>query len=123
MGLLKSLAGVILCVHILCSILGCYEMLGRKGRDQLELFVAGSLDQLVPEDHVLARVDRVLDLGWLREEVVDCYCADNGRPGVVQRAGSRLESLIMAYGSGGFLRLVSFFVCVELFSCDQIPAT
>ena len=44
-------------------------MLGRKGRDQLELFVAGSLDQLVPEDHVLARVDRVLDLGWLREDV------------------------------------------------------
>ena len=46
-------------------------MLGRKGRDQLELFVAGSLDQLVPEDHVLARVDRVLDLGWLREEVAE----------------------------------------------------
>ncbi len=57
-------------------------MLGRKARDQLELFVTGSLDQLVPEDHVLARVDRVLDLGWLREEVADCYCGDNGRPGV-----------------------------------------
>ena len=57
-------------------------MLVRKGRDQLELFITGSLEQLVPEDHVLARVDRVLDLGWLREEVADCYCADNGRPGI-----------------------------------------
>ena len=57
---------MILCAHILCSILGRYEMLGRKARDQLELFVAGSLDQLVPEDHVLARVDRVLDLGCPR---------------------------------------------------------
>ena len=38
--------------------------------------------QLVPEDHVLARVDRVLDLGGLREEVADCYCVDNGRPGI-----------------------------------------
>ena len=65
-------------------------MLGRKGRDQLELFVAGSLDQLVPEDHVLARVDRVLDLGWLREEVADCYCADNGRPGVDPEVAVRL---------------------------------
>jgi hypothetical protein len=37
-------------------------MLGRKGRGQLELFVTGSLGQLVPDDHVLARVDRVLDL-------------------------------------------------------------
>ena len=41
-------------------------MLGRKERDQLELFITGSLRQLVPDDHVLARVDRVLDLSWLR---------------------------------------------------------
>ena len=33
-------------------------MLGQKCRDQLELFVTGSLQQLVPEDRVLARVDR-----------------------------------------------------------------
>ena len=46
-------------------------MLGRKSCDQLELFVTGSLEQLVPEDHVLARVDRVLDHGWLREEEVE----------------------------------------------------
>ncbi|MGY3034063.1 hypothetical protein ACVIIV_003233 [Bradyrhizobium sp. USDA 4354] len=48
-------------------------MLGRKERDQLELFITGSLRQLVPDEHVLARVDRVLDLSWLREEVSDCY--------------------------------------------------
>ena len=65
-------------------------MLGRKGRDQLELFVTGSLEQLVPEDHVLARVDRVLDLGWLREEVAGCYCADNGRPGIDPEVAVRL---------------------------------
>lgn len=46
-------------------------MLGRKERDQLELFITGSLKQLVPDEHVLARVDRVLDLSWLREEVTD----------------------------------------------------
>lgn len=44
-------------------------MLGRKERDQLELFMTGSLRQLVPDDHILARVDRVLDLSWLRDEV------------------------------------------------------
>ncbi len=65
-------------------------MLGRKCRDQLELFVTGSLEQLVPEDHVLARVDRVLDLGWLREEVAECYCADNGRPGIDPEVAVRL---------------------------------
>ena len=65
-------------------------MLGRKSRDQLELFVAGPLEQLVPEDHVLARVDWVLDLSWLREEVEDCYCADNGRPGIDPDVAIRL---------------------------------
>ena len=65
-------------------------MLERKCRDQLESFVAGSLEQLVPEDHVLARVDCVLDLGWLREEVAECYCADNGRPGIDPEVAVRL---------------------------------
>jgi hypothetical protein len=57
-------------------------MLGCKERDQLELFITGSLRQLVPDDHILVRVDRNLDLAWLRGEVADFYCADNGRPGI-----------------------------------------
>ena len=65
-------------------------MLVHKSRNQLELFVTGSLEQLVPEDHVLARVDRVLDLGWLREEVADCDCTDNGRPGIDPEVAVRL---------------------------------
>jgi len=43
-------------------------MLGQKDRSQPELFVAGSLRALLPEDHILVRVDRVLDLNWLRAE-------------------------------------------------------
>ncbi len=65
-------------------------MLGRKERDQLELFITGSLRQLVPDDHVLARVDRVFDLCWLREEVAECYCLDNGRPGIDPEVAVRL---------------------------------
>src|SRR5918994_7716698 len=65
-------------------------MLGRKERDQLELFISGSLRQLVPDDYILARVDRVLDLAWLRDEVTDLYCADNGRPGIDPEAAVRL---------------------------------
>jgi hypothetical protein len=53
-----------------------------KERRQPELFVTGSLRQLIPDDHLLARVDRVLDLSWLRAEVAAVYCADNGRPGI-----------------------------------------
>ena len=57
-------------------------MLGRKERDQLELFITGSLRQLIPDDHIPCKVDRVLDLSWLRQEVAELYCNDNGRPGI-----------------------------------------
>jgi hypothetical protein len=53
-------------------------MLGRRERRRPELFVAGSLRGLVPDDHILARVDRVLDLGWLRSEVEPLYRAAAG---------------------------------------------
>lgn len=65
-------------------------MLGRKERDQLELFMTGSLRQLLPDDHILARVDRVLDLSWLRDEVANLYCTDNGRPGIDPEVAVRL---------------------------------
>ncbi len=54
-------------------------MLGRKEQDQLELFVTGSLRQLIPDDHVVVRVDRALDFSWLHNEVSDCYCLGDGR--------------------------------------------
>lgn len=65
-------------------------MLGQKDRCQPELFVVGSLRQLLPDDHILVRVDRVLDLSWLRKEVVDLYDADQGRPGIDPEAAVRL---------------------------------
>ena len=44
----------------------------------------------MPEDHVLKRVDRVMDFSWLRDEVRDCYCETNGRPGIDPEAALRL---------------------------------
>ena len=65
-------------------------MLGRKVRGQLELFITGSFRELIPDDHVLVRIDQVLDLSWLRAEVADLYCADNGRPGIDPEVAVRL---------------------------------
>src|SRR3712207_674155 len=66
-------------------------MLGRKDRDQAQLFVTGSLRQRVPDKHILARLDRVLDLSWLRAAVADLYCPDNGRPGIDPEVAVRLR--------------------------------
>ena len=65
-------------------------MLGRRTRGQDELVFAGSLRDLIPDDHVLARVDRVLELGWLRAEVAEYYAAGCGRPGIDPEAAVRL---------------------------------
>lgn len=65
-------------------------MLGRKERDQLELYMCGSLRDLVPDDHVLIKVDRVLDLSWLHEEVAELYAAGFGRPGIDPEVAVRL---------------------------------
>jgi transposase len=65
-------------------------MLGSKERGQLELFVSGSLRQLIPDDHLLTRVDRVLDLSWLRAEVAGLYGDGNGRPGIDPEVAVRL---------------------------------
>jgi transposase len=39
---------------------------------------------------VLVKIDHVLDLGWLRAEVTELYCADNGRPGIDPEVAVRL---------------------------------
>ena len=65
-------------------------MLGRQERWQDELFVACSLRDVIPDDHILKRIDKVLDLSWLRKEVAECYCQDNGRPGIDPEAAVRL---------------------------------
>ncbi len=65
-------------------------MLGTQNRWQEDLFVAGTLSSLVPDDHILKRVDKVLDLSWLRKEVADLYCQTNGRPGIDPEAAVRL---------------------------------
>ena len=42
-------------------------MQSMKNRWQEDLFVASPLRDLVPDDHVLKRVDAVLDLSWLHD--------------------------------------------------------
>ncbi len=40
------------------------------------------LESLIPEDHHLRRLDRVLDLSFVHDAVRDHYCQDNGRPSI-----------------------------------------
>jgi transposase len=66
------------------------QMLESRDRDQDDLFVAGSLSDLIPSDYILKRVDRVLDLSWVRAEVEEHYNTSFGRPGIDPEAALRL---------------------------------
>ncbi len=39
------------------------------------------LEALVPENHLLRKIERVMDYEWLYERLAPYYCHDNGRPG------------------------------------------
>ena len=65
-------------------------MQSRQDRWQEDLFVAGPLRDLIPEDHILKRVNAILDLSWIHEEVRECYCQENGRPSVDPESAMRL---------------------------------
>lgn len=39
-----------------------------------------SIDSLVPEQHLLRKVDKAVDFSFIRDRVKHLYCADNGRP-------------------------------------------
>lgn len=48
-------------------------------RDQYEMI---SVSELVPKNHLLRKVDKILDLNFVYELVEDKYCLDNGRPSI-----------------------------------------
>ena len=39
-----------------------------------------SIDALVPEGHLLRKIDATVDFGFIRDRVKHLYCEDNGRP-------------------------------------------
>ena len=39
------------------------------------------LDTLVPGDHLLRKIEKVMDYEWLYEKLSPLYCHDNGKPG------------------------------------------
>ncbi len=56
-------------------------MLKRKTSHQSELeFI--SIEELVPSDNLLRKIDRAIDFTFIYEKVEHLYCADNGRPPV-----------------------------------------
>jgi transposase len=73
-----------------------YARVGRKDRSpSLFSIVPGDLIDFIPKDYILRRLDHVLDLSWVTDEVRDSYCPDNGAPSIDPEVVLRL--LIVGY--------------------------
>jgi transposase len=56
-------------------------MMGRRKDGQGQFFYAFNLDEVVPADHLVRRIDGVLDLSWVHKELAPCY-SHTGRPSI-----------------------------------------
>lgn len=50
-----------------------------KNREQVEFIC---LENLVPEEHLLRKIDRAVDFDKIYDFVEELYCLDNGRPSI-----------------------------------------
>jgi len=50
-------------------------------KDNRREVVITDLDALVPKNHLLRKIEKVMDYDWLYERLEPYYCHDNGRPG------------------------------------------
>ena len=52
---------------------------GKRNREQVEIF---SIEEFVPAEHLLRKIDSAVDFTHIYDIVEDLYCADNGRPSI-----------------------------------------
>ena len=55
--------------------------MGRSSQDQGQLFYSFNLEEVVPDDHQVRAIARVLDLSWVRAELAPHY-SHTGRPSI-----------------------------------------
>lgn len=76
---LQTADKVIKSPRILRGLLIQWVMLKKPSPQQTVLEMV-SLESLVPSDHLLRKIDAVIDFDFIHDRVADLYCADNGRP-------------------------------------------
>ena len=54
-------------------------MMGRREDGQGQFLYEFNLDEVVPPDHLVRKIDAVLDLGWVHKELAPYY---SGRPSI-----------------------------------------
>jgi transposase len=78
----------------------------KRAQQDCGMMLLPSLEEFVPRDHYLRRLNRVLDLAFVHEVVRDRYCQDNGRPSIDPEVVIRLFLLQAIEGLSSVRRLM-----------------
>lgn len=54
----------------------------RPSPERKQTYELVSLEDLVPENHMLRKIDRYIDFSFIEEKVRPLYCENNGRPAI-----------------------------------------
>ncbi len=80
-------------------------MEGRKAYEQ-PMYIYKRMEELIPEDHFLRKVDKVLDFGFVRELVKGLYSRDKGRPSIDPVVAVKIWLIGYFYGISSERRLI-----------------
>ena len=74
----------------------------RERQQQMDLVI---LEQMIPEEHLLRKIDQVVDFSFIHELCTPLYCSDNGRPAIEPEVLFRMLLVGYLYGIKSEARL------------------
>ena len=74
----------------------------REKQQQMDIVI---LEQLIPEEHLLRKVEKAVDFSFIHELCAPLYCADNGRPAIEPEVLFRMLLIGYLYGIKSEARL------------------
>lgn len=78
---------------------------------QPQLFVYVDLEKLIPQKHILRKLDKIFDLSFVRELTTEYYCNDNGRPSIDPELFFRMILIGYIFGIKHDRRLCEDITC------------
>jgi hypothetical protein len=69
-------------------------MLNQKGEDSREQIGFYCMDDLVPQDHLLRKIEKAINFSFIYDLVKDRYSEDTGRPSIEYRPGSVVQDRV-----------------------------
>jgi len=80
-----------------------FTTLNKDKRKQVKFLC---LDDLVPKDHLLRKVEKLIDFSFVRDEVKHLYCLDNGRPCIDPEVLVKLVLINYMFGLNSMRRTI-----------------